>query len=339
MKERLIICEIVTGSHLYGTNRPDSDEDFTGVFVPGTEDMFSLQRCPMEWSLNEKKSDGERNTVGDVDRKFYSLQRFLQLAGEGQPGQLELLFAPDSATITTSPVWELIKANRHLFLSKKSIAPFVGFALSQAHKAVIKGQNLNLIRDILKWGAQLTNEERNKPLAEVAQFFITDLDDKRYLVFGDVEIAAQIVVNSHGFQTVEVGGRNYDTNLKTKKFIENLSALESRYGSRAKAAAETTYDYKSLMHAYRMLFEAKELLSTGLITLPRPETEVRMLKNLLALGQLSAVVPDELDHFAALTGYIDELRQEIEPASELPEEPNWKQINALCSKILKEYLL
>lgn len=336
MKERFIICEIVTGSHLYGTNRPQSDLDYTGVFMPGTDDIFSLQRCPTEWTKNEKHSSGERNVAGDIDRKFYSIQRFLQLAGEGQPSQLELLFAPPEAIQQSSPEWDLIKSQASIFLSKKSIAPFVGFALSQAHKATIKGANLNLIRDVLDWGYRtLYERERNVSLAKVAS-----IDGDSLLIRNsDKVIILKIVTNTQGFRTVEIGGRNYDVNLKTKTFLENLKVLEERYGSRAKNAADKTYDYKSLMHAYRMLAEARELLATGKITLPRPPGEILFYKSILALGDPGNQVIDNFDHFGELTARIDELRQQLEPKSALPDEPNWAAINRLCTELLRSYLL
>ena len=135
MENRKIIFETRVGSWLYGTNRPDSDEDFQGVFLPSKEDLLGIQNCSAEWKQNTKISNTVQNTKGDIDRKFYSLKRFFHLAAEGQPGQLELFFATPESTISYDPIWSEILDNIGLFLSKKSIVPFIGFALSQAHKA------------------------------------------------------------------------------------------------------------------------------------------------------------------------------------------------------------
>lgn len=334
MIDRQIIFESRVGSHLYGTNRPDSDEDFQGVFMPSKKDLLGIENCSIEWNLDKKISTTVQNTKGDVDRKFYSLKRFFHLAAEGQPGQLELLFAPQSMIVYEARVWDEIKSNIDLFLCKKSIAPFIGFALAQAHRAVVKGENLNLIRRIVQW----YNDEI--PLsAKTSGVKIEDM--LKHVVMGhnnegvgnlasDIEL--KIVTNKEGFTTVELCGRNYDVGVKLKTFVSNLKELEGKFGKRSQAAAENKYDYKSLMHAYRLLGEGKELLSTGNITLPRPKEEVQFL-----LTVRDGTCGD-IDHFAALTKQIDVLRQEIEPKSLLPKEADHARINELCMDILERSL-
>lgn len=93
-----------------------------------------------------------------------------------------------------------------------------------------------------------------------------------------------------------------------------------------------TYDYKSLMHAYRLLGEAEELLRTGKITFPRPEKEVQFLKT-VRNGTCG-----DLDHWGILSNKIDYLRDEVEPNSHLPEEANHAAINKLCIEILSNSL-
>ena len=105
MANRKIIFKARVGSHLYGTNRPESDEDFLGVFLPSTDDLLRLQECPREMTENKKVSEGDRNTKGDIDCKYFSLKQFLKLAGEGQSIALELFFVPKEHTITMEPEW------------------------------------------------------------------------------------------------------------------------------------------------------------------------------------------------------------------------------------------
>jgi hypothetical protein len=327
MRERKIIFESRVGSHLYGTNRPDSDDDFQGVFVPSKEDLLGVQNAAAEWSLNDKKSITIQNQKGDTDRKFYSLKRFFRLAAEGQPGQLELFFVPKQSVISYDPVWSKILDNIGLFLCRKSVAPFIGFSISQAHKATIKGETLNLIQDIISYypepiKSSLTIKNVAPEVSIGAETWI-QITPKHKL---------RKVTNLQGFSTVEIGGRNYDFNLKFKTFISNLKELEGRYGKRARAAAENTYDYKSLMHAYRLLGEAEELLRTGKITFPLPAKDVNFLKT------VRDGTCGEMDHWALLNNRIDYLREEVEPDSFLPEEANHAAVNKLCIEILSDSL-
>lgn len=335
MNDRKIIFESRVGSHLYGTNRPDSDEDFQGVFLPSKEDLLGIGPCPGEWSLNQKLSQGKQNTKGDVDRKFYSLKKFMHLAAEGQPGQLELLFAPKDSVISYDPMWSEILDNVPSFLSRKSIAQFVGFALAQAHKATIKGENLNLIRRIMSWyDNELDSKYKNKSIKETAEGLYGELwfgpshnsGELRLKLAIDIDL--KMVTNKEGFTTVELVGRNYDIGVKLKTFVNNLKEIEGKFGKRSQAAAESKYDYKSLMHAYRLMGEAEELLKLGRISLPRPPEEVVFLLT-IRNGTCS-----DIDHWAELTNKIDHLRQKVEPKSFLPKEADHARINELCQDLL-----
>ena len=221
MSERKIIFETRVGSHLYGTNRPESDEDFQGVFIPSREDLLGIQNCPAEWSMNTKLSTTVQNQKGDVDRKFCSIKRFLDLAAEGQPGQLELLFATPATTVFFDPIWSKILDNIPLFLCRKSIVPFIGFALSQAHKASIKGETLNLIHEIIANYPEPI--QSSWTIASVAPM-VKENGAEWACIAPNRRL--KLVTNSYGFTTVEIGGKNYDYKLKLKTFVANLKELE-----------------------------------------------------------------------------------------------------------------
>ena len=38
------VLEIITGSNLYGTNTPESDKDYLGVFIPEAEFVFGFSK-------------------------------------------------------------------------------------------------------------------------------------------------------------------------------------------------------------------------------------------------------------------------------------------------------
>jgi hypothetical protein len=320
MTKRKIITKITTGSHLYGTNRPDSDEDFQGVFLPSREDLLGLDNYPNEYQENHKKTEGQKNSAGDVDCKFFSLRRFFTLAGQGQPGQLEMLFAPPSAYHQNTSEWSVILDSKDLFLSTTSVTPFIGFALSQAHKAQIKGQNLQKITDLIDNLSGLSKEDQHEP--------IKNLISQKDGIFSLNGIIIDVETNEHGFAMINLAGRRTDVGLKTKTFINNLKDLASKYGTRSKAASENAngLDYKSLMHAYRLIGEAKELLSSGLITLPRPPGEVSFL-----LGVRNGVLPCPADGvFDHLMEEIETIKNEYENKSDLPLVPQWSNIKELC---------
>lgn len=310
-KDRKIIFECSVGSKLYGTNRPDSDDDFMGVFLPSTEDTLSLLPGPTELSYDVKLSSGERNTVGDVDRKYYSLQKFLLLAMQGQSKQLEMLFAPKNLWVQSTPEWEEVLSNLHFFLSQNSVKPFIEFAISQSHKAAVKGENLNLMRDLV---SKLEVMAPSKPLKSTLTEEMTS--------------QLKMITLEDGCAGFELAGRKYLLSMKTKDFVVRLKKLIDQYGTRSQKAASEGLDFKSLSHAYRLILETETLLKTGSLSFPLPLEQVEFLKKVRA-GLHDA------DHFTDLQNMKESLSKISSP---LPQETNVKAINEFCQKLLFNHL-
>lgn len=116
------IFETVTGSQAYGTNTPESDEDRTGVMIPGPEYFLGFKNV-------EEFSD-----FGGVDRKIYAIHKATSLLLENNPNMLDLLWAPDRCIKKTSPWWERILLSREKFLSKKCRYTFSGYAIAQLNR-------------------------------------------------------------------------------------------------------------------------------------------------------------------------------------------------------------
>lgn len=323
-KERQIIFECPVGSKLYGTDRPDSDTDLMGIFLPSTEDMLSLGNCPTEWTMDVKNSTGIRNTVGDVDRKFYSVQKFLNLASQGQPKQLEMLFCPRNMwvipTRAFAGAWSTIYSNRELFLSKSAVLPFIGFAKAQAYRAFRGGNNLNNIREMIKYLESISNNQ-----CELGQA-ITPMSGE----YGSVvqQLNLSVVTTEGGLQAIEIAGRQFEFTQQIRYVLQKLRKMEEKYGTRTEAASQQGYDYKSLVHAYRLIFQAKELLETGVMTFPRPKEEVKLLQS-IRTGDY------QTDYFQEIEDKLTELR---EIKSDLPETVNYSKINDMCQELLYNHL-
>ncbi len=315
------ICKITVGSHLYGTSGPQSDEDYYGVFLPSRADVLGLKPYPGEYSESIKISEGQRNTSGDIDCKYFSLAKFFTLAAEGQPGQLELLFAQDfHHAIPPTEEWQEIVRQRSLFLSQRAIVPFIGFAQAQAHKAVIKGENLDKIQRILAWSQTTESKILGQSIRETLA---------REGAIGPVPFS--IFKNPSGAELIEISGRSFDIATPLKRFVDVLTQLEKKYGQRSRQASLVGVDWKSIHHAFRLTFEAEELLLNGTITLPFTGERLDFLKKLKVGG-----LPD-LDWAAELAKRIDEL-QALVPSSHLPEAPDLEAVEEFHRKILGGYL-
>jgi hypothetical protein len=333
--ERKIIFECKIGSHLYGTSTVNSDEDYQGVFLPSEKDLLGLARSPRELMSGIKQSVGDRNQAGDIDRKHYAVQRFIELGAEGQPAMLEMLFVPSNLVVTTTSEWADVISCRNNFLSQRGIRPFLGFAQAQANRATLKGKNLNLVLALIEaFSPEVTKNSRST----VIEFLeISELDKTRAKDNPEVSVEAKLAgvavdyfVNEYGFPQIDIAGRHFDPAIIVKSMLDSLKTLEERYGSRVRNAATAGYDFKSLSHACRLITEAEELLLTGSITLPRPDAAF--------LLQVKQGLIDR-EWFGFLTQEIERIDKAILPQCNLPKDPNIQALEELCVRLLRRHML
>ena len=74
---------------------------------------------------------------------IYSIVKFFQLCMENNPNMVDTLFVPQRCVLFCSPVAQLVRDNRRMFLHKGSYHKFRGYAYSQLHKIGIKANASN----------------------------------------------------------------------------------------------------------------------------------------------------------------------------------------------------
>lgn len=306
------LARIKFGSHLYGTNTPTSDLDFKSVHIPDAEDIL-LQRVKPEIVTNPReKAEGEKNQPGDVDDKSFSLQKFLELAAEGQTVAIDMLFAPVEMVEVSSGWWRYIVENRHRLLSKKSAA-FLGYCRQQANKYGIKGSRVAAA----ELSSKIFSEAAAKhPTEKVGTF---DVSLARLLQANPEHCAVvEQAVGSTGAigKFFECCGRKVAFSASVKQAAEIYTRVYENYGARARLAQSNEgVDWKALSHAVRVGHEALELLNTGRVTLPLPPKSRE-----LVLSVKQGKIP-----YAKVAGIVEDLLIRVEDAansSHLPEEPD-----------------
>ncbi|UJH95610.1 hypothetical protein [Bacillus phage vB_BtM_BMBsp2] len=130
MEERTIIL-VPYGSRLYNTAHADSDWDFKGVCIPPKEYYLGLE------TFNEYNNTGGKtfkNTKDDVDINIIHVSKFVKDAMLGVPNNIEVLFAREEDYIILTELGQVLRDNRHLFLSKQIITKFGGYTRSLTNK-------------------------------------------------------------------------------------------------------------------------------------------------------------------------------------------------------------
>jgi hypothetical protein len=297
MEDRFTVVKMKFGSHLYGTDTPESDVDYKGVFLPTKRELF-ISRVPktLKFSTGD---DHSRNTSSDTDVDLHSIHHFLGLACKGETEAIDMLHAPDSMITETSPVWEAIRASRERFYTK-NLKAFVGYARKQAAKYGIKGSRLNAAAEFLDktghWSVRL----------EALQ--LGDIWDK--LPTG--EHSRYIEDGPKGIRQYQLCGKTLQSTMKIDYARNIVRLFHDNYGARARDAAENKgIDWKAVSHAVRAAGQVYELLSLGTITFPRPEAEFLTDIKTGKLDYLTEVAP----HLENMMGMVEKLSEK----STLPE--------------------
>lgn len=144
------------GSQAYGTSVPGSDLDVRGVAI-----------APMEHYLGLMPTFEQAETKGDPDVVVYDIRKFFRLAFDANPNIFEILFSNESDILLKHHLFDNIRYNRHLFLSKKVKHTYLGYATQLMKRIGIAKENLDtkdgmhLVR-LLRMGSEILETGRVK---------------------------------------------------------------------------------------------------------------------------------------------------------------------------------
>jgi hypothetical protein len=291
-----IVVRIEFGSHLYGTNTESSDHDYKSVYVPCANDIL-LQRVKGSLGHKVKRYEGDKNSPEDTDDEMYSLQRYLGLLSEGQTVTIDMLFAPKP--LISSALWEEIRANKDLLLTKRSAA-FVGYCRTQANKYGIKGSRVAAAKEAAEFfKAQCDRLGTTAKLHELAGSLSPLLGEHTKIMDLDTTPG-----NTETF--FECCNRKVSFGNTIKAAAEIYARIYENYGKRARLAQTNEgIDWKALSHAVRVANEALELLTTAHVTFPLPNAA-----HILAIKR-------GLVTYEAVAEEIEGLLAKVERASEI----------------------
>ncbi len=297
------IVKMIFGSHLYGTDTPESDQDFKGVFLPSKEQIL-LGKIPKSINESTKKGNQLKNTSEDIDVEMYSLHYFIHLACEGETVALDMLHAPFNMIVHKHSIWDDIVRNRHLFYTK-NLRAFIGYARRQASKYGVKGSRLNDAQRVMDFLRQPVIKEAHAKL----------LSHWNNLPTG--EHIFKHPPNENGERMYEVCGRKIGEKVTLQYAYETVKRFVDNYGERArKAAANEGIDWKAVSHAFRAAYQVRQILTENSITFPPKEAKL-----LLEIKQ------GKLDYKSVVAPALDDLIDTVETLSEesnLPEKVDRK---------------
>jgi hypothetical protein len=251
-----IIVKLIFGSHLYGTQTPESDRDYKGIYLPDRREIL-LGRIPKAYN-HQTGNNHSKNTAQDVDTEIYSLHYFLRLAIQGETAALDMLHAPQDKLLISSELWQELVENRSRFYTR-NLNAFVGYARRQASKYGIKGSRLADAKRVLELLEQQEPHVR-----------LTDLWDQ--LPEGEHIHKLSDQDPRHPHRLYQVCGRKLVDTARVAQHIETLGKFVQAYGERARQAeCNEGIDWKAVSHAFRAGYQVRRILQEGTFSYPLPE--------------------------------------------------------------------
>lgn len=287
------------GSHLYGTNGPESDYDWKVVCLPTLDTLLLNNRV----SNRKVKPDGlgsqGKMRPDDEEFEYIPLQIFLDDFFAGQTYAVEMAFAVLQGECTDhghTPMgaYSLCEHLVDNFLTR-NVDKMVGYAVSQSKMYGLKTERYTVLKNVvdLIGSSTLATQtiESNQPMIE-------QLCTLKYVSTVMIEASASGTVL---VPALEVCGKKFPYTTKWASMYASLVKSLDTYGNRVKSFDGQGVDWKALAHAIRIIEQAIELSASKILTFPRPNANfLRMVK----LGKIPII--EAMDYLTAKFNLLDE---------------------------------
>ena len=308
---RHVILLGLAGSYAYGTNIETSDIDIRGIALNRKSDLIGLTQF-------------DQYVDEDTDTVIYAFNKIVTLLLGCNPNTIELLGLKPEHYLYLNDSGRLLLDNRKLFLSKRAIQSFGGYADAQLRRL----QNA-LARDTFP------QREKEQHILKSVRNAMHDFNHRyRYFENGSLELFIDKAVNPELDTEIFVNAsmthyplRDYECMWNT---MANVVRDYEKIGKRNKKKDDLHLN-KHAMHLVRLFMMALDILEKGEIHTYR-EKEHNLLMD-IRFGKYQK--EDGTFHesfYEMLTDFEKRLHYAAEN-TDLPEEPDMEKVQELVMTI------
>lgn len=302
-KNRLLLLA-PGGSHAYGTNLPTSDIDIRGIAFNTANEILLTK-------------DFETYTDSGTDTVIYSFNKMIELLTNCNPNTIEILGIPENEYLYLSPEGQQLIDNSAMFLSKKCIDTFGGYATQQLYRL----QQKSLVA--------LSEKDYNNHIAKVLNNMVTNFKDRygidniQFYLYDN-----QIVCDIDKIQNLPI--TNFEGILSE---LNNTIRDYNKRSQRNEKAIEHGKIAKHSMHLVRLYLMCLDILNNHeIITKRTDEHDLLMsIRNGEWLGVDGKPTADFFNLVTELEAKLDEAKK----STTLPDKPDYDRINAFRAKMNK----
>ncbi|MBT34044.1 MAG: nucleotidyltransferase [Thalassobius sp.] len=339
-----LLFECISGSKAYGLDTPQSDTDIKGVFILPQNHFYGFEQA-------EQVSNASNDIV------YYELRKFVDLLAKNNPNLLEMLHTPEDKVLYKHPLFDKLKPA--LFLSKMCKDTFAGYAMTQVKKA--RGLNKKILNPVAKERKSLLHfcyvleDNGTIPLInwlEKHSINQADCGLSKINHIGNLYAVYYDATGDYKYQGMIKDVHSNDVKLssipKDGKLVAHMFFNKDGYSSYCKEykaywewvekrnderyqntlSHGKNYDAKNMMHTFRLLDMAEEILSQEKIIVKRPNRQ-----------ELLDIRSGKFD-YDYLINMAEEKIQRIEDLafkSKLPEKPDESKIEQLLVSIRQDW--
>lgn len=309
--ERNVILLAIGGSRSYGTDTENSDWDWRGVALNSKKEILTNKN--FEQFVNE-----------DTDTTIYSFNKFVSLLINCNPNTIEILGCKPEHYVYLSPVGKELLDNRHLFLSKKCIYSFGGYANQQLWRLSNKSARL------------VSQEEQERHILSSIQSAATTFKNK-FALYDDDSIRLYVDKSEREEYDSEIF---MDINLKHYPLrdykgmwgeMNNIVKDYAKIGKRNSHAIERGKLSKHMMHLIRLYLMCLDILENGEIVTYREKDHDFLME--IRNGKYLDENRQPIAEFYEIVEEFEAKMQNARETTALPENPDYKKIQEFVMSV------
>ena len=299
------------GSYAYGTNTENSDLDIRGCALNTKEEILTNKN--FEQFVNE-----------ETDTTIYSFNKLVSLLSNSNPNTIEIMGLKPEHYLYIHPIGQELLNNAHLFLSKRAVHSFGGYANQQLRRMEL-----------------LCN--RNVSQSQKEQFILNTINNAMYDIklayqdFTDEEIKLYIdKAVQEGYDTeifMDVNLKHYPLRDYCSVWNEMKSIVSSynKIGKRNEKAITHNKLGKHMMHLVRLYMMCLDILEKEqIITYREAEHDLLMdIRNGKYLDSNDQPIPEFYE-------MVDDYEKKLDYAklnTSLPDSPNYNKISEFVMNV------
>ena len=303
IKDKLVFLTL-GGSHAYGTSTPTSDIDIRGCALNSKSDLLGLT------SFDQVMEPVTDTTV-------YSFNKLVNLFLNANPNAIEMLGCKSEHYLMFSPIAQEMIDNRKMFLSRRAVNSFGGYA----------NQQLRRLQNAVARDALSQQDKEQHMLLSMKNAMMSF--DERYKIFPQGSIELFIAESDKEDMATEIFMNVNLENYPLRDFrsmVGEMQEIIKAYGKlnhRNNKKSEQGLN-KHAMHLIRLYLMAIDIFEQEEIITYR-ERDLDLLCSIRGGQYMNEDGTYQHTFFEMLDGYEKKLAYAVKNSS-LPEQPNFKLI-------------